>query len=74
MPRGHEILNFDRLPLGHHYYTHFLSDLCLSDARRTINLLSYSGDLIMLRPLCVHPSMRPIFVFAFRCSLYASMR
>ena len=28
-PRGHEIYNFDRPFLGHHYYILGLSDLCL---------------------------------------------
>ena len=29
LPRGHEIYNFGRPSLGHHYYILGLSDLCL---------------------------------------------
>ena len=29
LPRGHEILNFDRLFPSHHYYILSLSDICM---------------------------------------------
>ena len=41
LPRGHEIYNFGRLFLGHHYYILGLSDLCLGVEKKILKEIMY---------------------------------
>ena len=42
---GHEINNFGKLFLGHHYYTLNLSDLCLKKEKKILKEIMYFNSM-----------------------------
>ena len=55
-PRGHEIYNFGRPFLGHHYYILGLSDLCLEVEKKIFKEIMHSNYMTyMSTPLHKNP-------------------
>ena len=83
-PRGHEIYNFGRPFLGHHYYILGLSDLCLEVERKILkeiiyfHYMTYMATLLFKNPapgvmkltILVDPSLITITTYLV-CLIYA---
>ena len=49
-PGGHEINNFDRLFLGHDYYTLSFSDLCLIEEKILTEIMHFHNMTYLATP------------------------
>ena len=65
-PGGHEIYNFGRPFLGHHYYIFSLSDLCLgAKERNSKGIMHFHYMTFMVMPQHKNPCPRGLEIYKF---------